>query len=95
MRKLIPLKNQVICKRICSGEKQINSGGIFLKQKYVDLFKIIDFNVEEKYDFIFKKDDIIMSQSTGDEIEVNDNDIYYLFQPEHIMCKIDDYEESN
>ena len=54
----------------------------------VDLYRIIDFNCSDKDLFNFEIGDIIMSNSTGDEIEINNSEFVYLFKIENIMCKV-------
>ena len=91
MRRLIPIKNSVVCKKINKTDGTEVKNGVHLHMKDVDLYEVIDFSDDKDNPFEFKVGDIVMSNSTGDEIEVNRNDIYYLFKNEHIMCKVEDY----
>lgn len=86
MRKLVPLKNSVVCKRLNKKTELQTIGNLQIKKENVDLYEILDIASDEPIDF--KVGDVIMSCSSGDEIEINDNEIIYLFKNEHIMCKI-------
>ena len=86
MRKLVPLKNSVVCKRLNKKTELQTIGNLQIKKENVDLYEILDIASDEPIDF--KVGDVIMSCSSGDEIEINDNEIVYLFKNEHIMCKV-------
>lgn len=86
MRKLVPLKNSVVCKRLNKKTELQTIGNLQIKKENVDLYEILDIASDEPINF--KVGDVIMSCSSGDEIEINDNEIIYLFKNEHIMCKI-------
>jgi co-chaperonin GroES (HSP10) len=86
MRKLVPLKNSVVCKRLNKKIELQTIGNLQIKKENVDLYEILDIVSDDPIDF--KVGDVIMSCSSGDEIEINDNEIIYLFKNEHIMCKI-------
>jgi co-chaperonin GroES (HSP10) len=88
MRKLIPIKNSVVCKRVNDNTTMSSIGGIQCMVNNVDLYRIIDFNCSDKDLFNFEIGDIIMSNSTGDEIEINNSEFVYLFKIENIMCKV-------
>jgi co-chaperonin GroES (HSP10) len=88
MRKLIPIKNSVVCKRVNDKTTMSSIGGIQCMVNNVDLYRIIDFNCSDKDLFDFEIGDIIMSNSTGDEIEINNSEFVYLFKIENIMCKV-------
>lgn len=91
MRKLVPIINSVVCKKITEDEELTMFNFLHLKKKNVDLYKILSFcSDDEEFNRTFKIGDIIMSASTGDEIEVNDGDVIFLFKTEHIMCKVDE-----
>ena len=88
MRKLVPIKNSVVCKRITEKTTLKNVNGILFRQDNVDLYEILDFSVDKDKTFDFKIGDIVMSCSTGDEIEINKDDVVFLFKIENIMCKV-------
>jgi co-chaperonin GroES (HSP10) len=88
MRKLIPIKDSVVCKRVNDKTTMSSIGGIQCMINNIDLYRIIDFNCADKESFNFEIGDIIMSNSNGDEIEINDSEIIYLFKIENIMCKV-------
>ena len=90
MRKLIPIKDSVVCKRINEKTTLVSTNGIQRRINNVDLYEVLDFSDSEKKKFEFNIGDIVMSNSTGDEIEINDAEIVYLFKTENIMCKIDE-----
>lgn len=86
MRTLKPIKNSVVCKRINNKDEIVNNI-ILIPKKNVDLYQIVDFHSDD--DFPFSIGDVVMSCSTGDEIEINPDEIIYLFKTEHIMCKVE------
>lgn len=88
MRKLIPIKNSVVCKRTNEKSSLVLENGIYHTIENVDLYEILDFSVDDDYHFNFKIGDVVMSNSTGDEIEVNKSDIIFLFKVENIICKV-------
>ena len=90
MRKLIPIKDSVVCKRITEKANIIKNNGVFSKITNVDLYEIIDIHCSNDKTFNFAIGDIVMSNSTGDEIEINESEVVYLFKNENIMCKIED-----
>lgn len=90
MRKLIPIKDSVVCKRINEKTTLVSSNGIQRRINNVDLYEVLDFSDSAEKKFEFNIGDIVMSNSTGDEIEINDAEIVYLFKTENIMCKIDE-----
>jgi co-chaperonin GroES (HSP10) len=90
-RILKPIKNSVICKRISEKNSLNNNNGVLYRADNVDLYEILDFSHDEDIDFKFKCGDVVMSNSTGDEIEINNSEIVYLFKIENIMCKVEDY----
>ncbi len=87
MRKLVPIKNSVVCKRLNEKSELQTNGLIRVRKQNVDLYEILDISSDEQTDF--KAGDKIMSCSTGDEIEINENETVYLFKLENIMCKVD------
>ena len=89
MRKLVPIKDSVVCKRITDKTTLVSFGGIQCRINNVDLYEVLDFSDSEDKKFEFGVGDIVMSNSTGDEIEINDSDIVYLFKTENIMCKVE------
>lgn len=88
MRKLIPLKNSVVCKRVNDKTTLTLDNGVYVKTDNVDLYEILDFSVDDDIPFDFGVGDIVMSNSTGDEIEINESDVIYFFKIENIMCKV-------
>jgi co-chaperonin GroES (HSP10) len=91
MRKLIPVKDSVVCKRINDKMTLESIGGIQCRVNHVDLYEILDFYCVEDKNFNFSVGDIVMSNSIGDEIEINPSEIVYLFKTENIMCKVEDF----
>lgn len=87
MRKLIPVKDSVICKRVSIKDTIETQNGIQFKRNDVDLYEIIDLSIIDNVDNL-KVGDIIMSHSSGDEIEINPGEYIFLFKSEHIMCKV-------
>lgn len=87
MRKLVPIKNSVVCKRINQSSDLQTIGLIQIKKQNVDLYEILEISSDEQT--TFKVGDIVMSCSTGDEIEINDKEIVYLFKLENIMCRVE------
>jgi co-chaperonin GroES (HSP10) len=87
MRKLVPIKNSVVCKRLNEKSELQTNGLIQVRKQNVDLYEILDISSDEPTDF--KVGDKIMSCSIGDEIEINENEIVYLFKLENVMCKVD------
>lgn len=88
MKKLIPIKNSVVCKRTNEKSSLVLENGVYRNIENVDLYEILDFSVDDNISFNFKIGDIIMSNSTGDEIEINKLDVVFLFKVENIMCKV-------
>lgn len=88
MRILKPIKNSVVCKKVEGGDELITDVVVFHKRT-VDLYQILDFQSDD--DFPFKIGDVVMSCSTGDEIEINPKEFVYLFKTEHIMCKVENF----
>ena len=87
MRKLIPVKDSVICKRVSSKDTIETQNGIQFKRNDVDLYEIVDLSITDNVDNL-KVGDIVMSHSSGDEIEINPVECIFLFKSEHIMCKV-------
>ena len=87
MRKLIPVKDSVICKRVLIKDTIETQNGIQFKRNDVDLYEIIDLSITDNVDNL-KVGDIVMSHSSGDEIEINPGEYIFLFKSEHIMCKV-------
>lgn len=81
-----------MCKRTNEKTSLVLENGIYKKMDNVDLYEIIDFVVDDDIDFDFKIGDIVMTNSYGDEIEINKNDTIFLFKIENIMCKVDENE---
>lgn len=89
MRKLVPLRDSVVCRKICGGKKTVIKNGISVNKTDVDIYEIIEMpNVITNNDFQFGIGDAVISNSTGDEIEINPGDTVYLFKIENIMCNV-------
>lgn len=88
MKKIIPIKNSVVCKRTNEKSSLVLENGVYRNIENVDLYEIIDFAVDDDVDFKFNIGDIVMSNSYGDEIEIDNSDIIFLFKIENIMCKV-------
>jgi len=86
--KLVPLKNTVICKQINKKTEIANVGGIEVQRQNVDLYEIVDLAIDDGIRFDFKVGDVVMSCSTGDELDI-DGTIYFVFKHENIIGKID------
>ena len=92
MRRLVPIRDSVVCKKISGGTTYENRGGIKVKVTTIDLYEIISVPEIVPEGFIFKLGDRIISNSTGDEIELNPGEIVYLFKIENLMCLVDEKE---
>lgn len=93
MRELVPLRGTALCKKIYGGTETSVVGGIRVKRVKVDLYKIIELPVVPSPEYQFKLGDVVMSNSTGDEIEVNPGETVYLFKLENLMCVVDYHEQ--
>ena len=83
--KLVPVKNSVLCKRHGSNKSSSTYGLIDIKKDEVDLYEVLDYSCDDPV--VYKVGDIIMSCSTGDELDI-DGEKIYLFKTEHIMCVV-------
>lgn len=92
MRRLVPIRDSVVCKKISGGTTYENRGGIKVKVTTIDLYEIISVPEIVPEGFTFKPGDRIISNSTGDEIELNPGEIVYLFKIENLMCLVDEKE---
>ena len=93
MRTLVPLRGSVLCRKVRGGTRTEKVRGLSVKVSNVDIYKIIELPKTEISDFPFKVGDYVMSNSTGDEIEVNPGDTVYLFKSENIMCAVEHDEQ--
>ena len=89
MRKLVPLRDSVLCEKVRGGTRTEKVRGLSVKVSDVDIYRIIALPLVETSDFPFKIGDYVMSNSTGDEIEVNPGETAYLFKSENIMCAVE------
>lgn len=89
MRKLVPLRDSVVCRKICGGKRTVIKNGISVKKTDIDIYEIIQMpKVKTNNDFQFGVGDAVISNSTGDEIEINPGETVYLFKIENIMCNV-------
>lgn len=88
MRRLVPIKNSVVCKRLNEKTELQTDGLVQFRKKNVDLYEILEISSDEPTDF--KVGDVVVSCSTGDEIEINENEVVYLFKVENLMCKVEE-----
>ena len=89
MRKLVPLNGSAVCKKVGGGDYKEESGGILVKRESVDIYEIVSLPETLPDGFSFKVGDKVMSNSTGDEIEVNPNETVYLFKLSNLMCTVE------
>lgn len=89
MRKLIPLRGSVVCKKVHGGTHTEIVDGIKIVRVEVDLYQITDMPEIPVDGCNFKVGDIVMSNSTGDVIEINPGETVYLFKVENLMCAVD------
>jgi hypothetical protein len=89
MRKLVPLNDSAVCKKTSGGDHKEESGGILVKRESVDIYEIVSLPKTLPEGFFFKVGDKVMSNSTGDEIEVNPNETVYLFKLSNLMCTVE------
>lgn len=93
--RLVPVRGSVLCRKVEGGTARKTEGGVSVDRKSVDLYRI-DALPEVPLDgFPFKVGDIVMSNSTGDEIEASPGDVVYVFKAENVMCKVTDEEEAH
>ena len=89
MRTLIPVRDSIVCKKLRGGTVSKNVSGITINSSEVDEYEVLylpEITSDETYPF--SVGDIVMSNSTGDKIEINPGEVVYLFKLENIMCKI-------
>lgn len=90
MRNLIPIRGSAVCKKVYGGNETEIIGGIKVNRVRVDVYKIIELPVVQSEGYNFKVGDLVMSNSTGDEIEINPGETVYLLKLENLMCIIED-----
>ena len=81
MKTLVPVRDSIICKKIGGGKVSKNIGGIMINSEEVDEYEVLslpEITPDETYPF--EVGDIVMSNSTGDKIEINPGEIVYLFK---------------
>lgn len=93
MRRLVPVRGSVVCTRVQDGARTTCVGGVRTKVGQVDLFRIQSLPEIPAEDCMFSVGDVVMSNSTGDEIEINPGETVYLFKLENLMCRVCDDEE--
>lgn len=84
MKKIVPIKNTVLCEKIENGAS--TSGILLVSKTVVDEYRILDFSSDEE--FPFSIGDSVVVSTKGDEIEC-DGKTQYLFKVEHVVAKID------
>jgi len=89
MRALEPVRNSILCRKLNRSRELCNSGQILVQKGNVDLYEILKVSGINDNRFPFKVGDIVVSNSTGDKLEVNPGEIVYLFKNENIMCKVE------
>lgn len=89
MRKLVPIKDSAVCRKLRGGIRYETKGNFKVKVEEVDIYEIISIPETESF---FHVGDIVMSNSTGDEVEINPKETVYLFKIENLMCKLDEKE---
>lgn len=95
MRDIIPLRGSVLCRKVEGGTSTEIVKGIRKNVQKVDIYRISELPVEPLGDeYGFKVGDLVVSNSTGDEIEVNPGDVVYLFKVENLMCVVEDGEKA-
>lgn len=82
MKRIIPIKNTVLCELVDQEEEQST---IISTQKKIKEYKILDFSSDEP--FPFEKGDIILTAYEGDELDCEGKTLY-LFNINHVMGKI-------
>jgi co-chaperonin GroES (HSP10) len=90
LKKLDPIRNSVLCRKLNESQELSRDGAILLKRENVDLYEILKVSEANEKPFPFKVGDVVVSNSTGDRIEINPGEIVYLFRNENIMCKVED-----
>lgn len=93
MRKLVPIRGSVLCRKIRGGTHTETVNGLKVVRVEVDLYEILDMPQIPVDGCNFKVGDIVMSNSTGDAIEINPGEIVYLFKVENLMCALDKKKE--
>ena len=89
MRKLIPVRGSVVCKKIHGGTHTEVVGGIKISRHEIDLYQILELPEIKSEGFEFNVGDVVISNSTGDVIEINPGETVYLFKIENLMCTVD------
>ena len=94
VRRLVPIRGSAVCRKVAGGERLSDAGGLRTKVVKVDLYEVMALPVvSPEGDCPFKAGDIVMSNSTGDEIEINPGETVYLFRLENLMCRVHGGEE--
>ena len=94
MRKLVPIRGSVVCEK-ASGGTSTETKGFVHKKEEVDVYRILalpEVLLDEGCEF--KVGDLVMSNSTGDVIEINPGETVYMFRIENLMCKVEENEEA-
>jgi hypothetical protein len=94
MKRLVPIRGSVVCKKLCGGTRTENRNGVKIKVSEVDEYEIISLpEIKDGYDGFFQVGDRVISNSTGDEMEVSPGESVFLFKLENLMCKVDEQQE--
>lgn len=89
MRTLEPIRNSILCRKLNESRELCGSGSILVQKENVDIYEILKVSEINDKPFPFKVGDKVVSNSTGDRMEVNPGEIVYLFRNENIMCKVE------
>ena len=95
MRKLVPVRGSVVCRKLSGGASTTSEGGVVHKKSEVDIYEILQLPLVPEEDDFFKVGDQVVSNSTGDVIEINPGETVYLFKVENLMCKVCDGEDKD
>lgn len=90
MRKLVPIRGSVVCER-ASGGTSTETKGFVHKKEEVDVYRILALpEVLPDECCEFQVGDLVISNSTGDVIEINPGETVYMFRIENLMCKVEE-----
>lgn len=98
--------NYIVCKQTDTQSDYVNlsddeNKGTFILQNKIgnstefqkmNVFQIVDIVLDgdSKKDFPFEVNDKIYVCSTGTIVNWKSKELFYLFRPEHVICKIND-----
>ena len=89
MRDIVPIRGTALCRKIHGGTSAREVDGLRVKRTSVDLYRIDELPVVPSPEYPFKVGDVVMSNSTGDEIEMNPGDVVYLMKLKNLMCVVE------